>query len=104
MTTHKNGMIWWGNVFQYIHSHHFGYWHKYVQNVNMTYIDCNHNQTYDLIHKRNNTFNLLAKPYMVSYNLHKSFLKFYFSNKYIYRKSFSKRMASNCIVLPIIAH
>ena len=30
------------NLYQYIESHHFGFWHKYVANVNMTYIDCSY--------------------------------------------------------------
>ena len=42
MSLSEMDMMLAGNLYKYIESHHFGYWHKYVENVNMTYIDCSY--------------------------------------------------------------
>ena len=56
MEHYRSLMLMFGNVYEYIESHHFAYWHKYVLNVNMTYIDCNYGPTYQQIPKPHNTF------------------------------------------------
>ena len=42
MSLSERDMMLAGNLYQYIESHHFGFWHKYVANVNMTYINCSY--------------------------------------------------------------
>ena len=36
----RNAMIMLGNVYQLIASHNWGFWLKYVDGVNMSYIEC----------------------------------------------------------------
>ena len=41
MATLRDMFIQWGNPIEYIDSHSYGLWHKFIESVNMSYIDCN---------------------------------------------------------------
>ena len=64
MSELRNLMLIYGNVHNYIEAHNFGYWHRFVLGVNMTYIDCNFNTSLDLL--SNKKFYMKALPTDVS--------------------------------------
>ena len=52
-------------VIDYAKSHHFGFWHKYVEGVNMTSIECKNGSPITLP-KYDNSFYLSTYPKAVS--------------------------------------
>ena len=71
--SHRDAMLSMGGIYEYIQSHHFGYWHKYVENVNMTYINCRYTggqKFVDLpLPRYENTFTVLTTHKSVNINL-----------------------------------
>ena len=49
-----------GQPYEYINSHPFTIFHRFVSSVNMSYIDCEYNKTYEELPKRNNSFYLMV--------------------------------------------
>ena len=60
--SHRDAILYMGGIYEYIPSHHFGYWHKYIENVNMTYINCSFNIHHDDLPKYENRFYINTRP------------------------------------------
>ena len=59
----KDVTLMFGKPLDYIKTHRFGFWHKYVNGVNMSYIDCSYNLTVDnVLPKFENRFTMYARP------------------------------------------
>jgi hypothetical protein len=49
-----------GKPFEYIESHSYGLWHKFIESVNMSYIDCNSYLKSRELPIRDNSFHLMT--------------------------------------------